>query len=103
MYQLSKYYRHGELDSCDGKWNDLWRALAIRRAKRENRTVDDIAAVDDARERSRNSPELAPMWKTAAPATAGKFWRKTFKENVPSEEEIRAARRAFDAENAENV
>ena len=35
MFQLSRYYRHGELDACDGAWSDLWECFAVRRAARE--------------------------------------------------------------------
>ena len=35
MFQLSRYYRHGELDACDEKWSDLWECFAVKRAQRE--------------------------------------------------------------------
>jgi hypothetical protein len=73
MYQLSRYYRHGELDSCEGRWSDLWHVMAVKRAEREGKEPPR-------REGAGTSGEAG-----------NEEWRKTFGANVPSEKELAEA------------
>jgi len=90
MYQLSRYYRHGELDSCEGRWSDLWHVMAVKRAEREGKEPPRRETVGTSRE-ARNETRGAPLWNRLDPERAGKEWRKTFGANVPSEKELAEA------------
>jgi len=99
MFQLSKYYRHGELDSCDGRWADLWRCFAIKRAEREGAPAPPPVP---AREAGR-TVTTTPMWERLDAARAGREWRRLFGANVPSERELREAERDVLAKRAAEV
>ena len=92
MFQLREYYVRGELDSCDGRWADLWRCFAIKRAEREGTDAPKPLSAREAG-RGRGGVETRPMWETADAARAGREWRKLFGANVPSEKELREAER----------
>ena len=93
MYQLSRYYRHGELDSCEGRWSDLWHVMAVKRAEREGKGPPrrEGAGTSGEAGNEARSRERAPLWNRLDPERAGKEWRKTFGANVPSEKELAEA------------
>ena len=62
MFQLSRYYRHGELDSCDEKWSDLWECFAVKRAQREGLPAPERRAARARAEECCDSYGILTLW-----------------------------------------
>ena len=93
MFQLSRYYRHGELDACDEKWSDLWECFAVKRAQRDGLPAPErLAARARAETGEGDANGTSPLTREDA-ERAGRAWRKLFGANVPSERELRDAER----------
>jgi len=63
VYQLSQYYKFGELDSCNQKWTDLWKCM---RNKARGTPVDE------------ELPTTSVLWDLRTKEEAQEFWEKQF-------------------------
>jgi len=93
MFQLSRYYRHGELDACDGAWSDLWECFAVRRAAREGLPAPERRAGRARAATGEGGDDATSPLTRASAERAGRDWRALFGANVPSEREVMDAER----------
>jgi len=63
VYQLSQYYKFGELDSCNQKWSELWKCL---RSKARGTPMED------------HLPATSVLWEMRTKEEAREFWEKQF-------------------------
>lgn len=63
VYQLSQYYKFGELDSCNQKWSELWKCL---RNKARGTPMED------------HLPTTSVLWELRTKKEAQEFWEKQF-------------------------
>ncbi|EEH55297.1 uncharacterized protein MICPUCDRAFT_60445 [Micromonas pusilla CCMP1545] len=102
QYQMTLYYRYGELDSCSGRWEAVM--ACMDKDKRKGESLSAKAPVDLGRAKSK------PYWDLMTREEAGKRWRAAFGDApgaVPSEQEAKrraakaAAKAAADVEGTE--
>jgi len=74
VYQLSKYYREGELDNCKGRWAALWGCMAAK-AKGGSSGKDNVRT-DPQPPRRVGSP--SGMWEERTAEEAMRFWAEDF-------------------------
>jgi hypothetical protein len=112
-FQLTRYYRYGELDTCEGRWAAIW--ACMDRSKRYvpgSIEGGNISTTESLFERARatltplsfsrhrrdgqglstkapvhvpGAPERGkPYWTLMDPKEAGRLWRKQYGDKVPA-------------------
>ena len=91
-FQMTRYYRYGELDSCEGRWDAIWACMDSRKRSGQGLSSKAPVIADAKEERAK------PYWNLMDPKEAGARWRKQFGDKVPTENELAERDRATSSE-----